>query len=184
MIEILAALSASAAAGMRIALPLLVIGLLQGESLWYGVPILSRVYPTVVLSVLTSCTLVELIASKQLVGQRLLQVFYLLLSPIVGAILAVSVADIAAPKVLIGLIGGLFALVLQLFQAGWLYRWHNLPSCLPFVQDGLCILLVYLAIEIPQAGGILALFLLALAVYSFRELRRWYFRQYHSENDE
>ncbi|NEO51251.1 MAG: DUF4126 family protein, partial [Moorea sp. SIO4A3] len=34
MIALLAALSASAAAGMRIALPLLVIGLLHSDQLW------------------------------------------------------------------------------------------------------------------------------------------------------
>lgn len=178
MIEILAALSASAAAGIRTALPLLVIGLLQGENLWHNVPIWSSISPAVVLGILTSCSLVEFIASKQLLGQRLLQVFYLLLSPIVGAILAIAAAGVTiAPKALIGLIGGLFALLLQLCQAGWFYRWRRLPPFLPFLQDGLCVLLIYLAIKIPQAGGILALFLLALAVYSFRGLRRWYLRQ-------
>ena len=34
MIALLAALSASAAAGLRVALPLLVIGLLYGETIW------------------------------------------------------------------------------------------------------------------------------------------------------
>ena len=34
MIEILAILSAGAAAGMRIGVPLLIIGILQGEELW------------------------------------------------------------------------------------------------------------------------------------------------------
>jgi hypothetical protein len=39
LLGVLAILSASAAAGMRIALPLLIIGLLQGQ-LWYQVPLL------------------------------------------------------------------------------------------------------------------------------------------------
>lgn len=178
MIEILAALSASAAAGIRSALPLLAFGLLQGEKLWYGVPILSSIYPAVVLGILTSCSLVELFASKQLLGQRLLQIVYLVLSPVVGAILAIAVTGTTAvPKTLIGLTGGLFALFLQLIQAGWFYRWRGLPPWLPFVQDGLCILLLYLAIEFPQIGGIIALFLLALEVYSLGSLRRWYLRQ-------
>ena len=43
MIEILATLSASAAAGMRIGIPLLIIGLLQGSNLWSQVPILSHI---------------------------------------------------------------------------------------------------------------------------------------------
>lgn len=179
--EILAALSAAAAVGIRIALPLLVIGLLQGESLWRGVPILSSIYTPVVLGVLTSWSLIELFASKQLLGQRVLQLVYLLSSPIVGAIMAIAAAKVTAvPKLLIGLIGGLFALLLQLIQAGWFYRWQGLPLWLPFIQDGLCVLLVFLAVKAPHLGGIIALMLLSLAVYSARNLHRWYRKQHQS----
>ena len=145
MIEILAALSAAAATGIRIALPLLVIGLLQGEKLWSGVPILSSIYPPVVLGVLTSGSLVELI-----------------------------------PSWLIGVIGGSLAFMLQLVQAGWFYRWRSLPQWLPFLQDGLSVLLVYLAVQVPLAGGIIALFLLGLAVYNSQQLHRWFIRQHQS----
>ncbi len=182
MIEILAALSAAAATGIRIALPLLVIGLLQGEKLWSGVPILSSIYPPVVLGILTSGSLVELFASKQLLGQRMLQVVYLLLSPFVGTAIAIAASDITSivPKILIGLVGGLFALLLQLVQAGWFYRWRSLPQWLPFLQDGLCVFLVYLAVKVPLAGGIIALFLLGLAVYNSQQLHRWFIRQHQS----
>ncbi len=186
MLPILAALSAAAATGIRIALPLLVIGLLQGENLWYNVPILSDIYSPVVLAILVSLSLIELIASKQLLGQRLLQIVYLIFSPIAGAIIAIAAA---APttlpfKILIGLIGGLLALLLQLVQASWLYRWRRLPLWLPFIQDGLCVLLVYLATKLPVAGGIIALILLGLAIYSTQKLHRWYLRQYQSKNGE
>jgi hypothetical protein len=65
MIELLAALSASAAAGMRTALPLLFIGLLQGRLLWSQVPILSHISSPVLLGILTSWSFVELLASKK-----------------------------------------------------------------------------------------------------------------------
>lgn len=186
MIEILAALCASAAAGIRIALPLLIFGWLQGEKLWSSVPLLSHIYPPVTLGILTSISLVELFASKQLLGQRLLQVVYLVSSPIVGAIMALASVNVTAtPKTLIGLLGGVFAFVLQLVQTGWFYRWGSLPSWLPFVQDGLCVLLVFLAVNAPQQGGAIALILLGLAFYSSKELRRWYLRQrQESKNDE
>lgn len=186
MMPILAALSATAATGMRIALPLLAIGLLQGENFWYNVPILSGIYPPVVLAILVSLSLIELIASKQLLGQRLLQIVYLIFSPIVGAIIAIATADTATVlfKALIGLIGGLLALLLQLVQAGWLYRWRRLPVWLPFVQDGLCVLLIYLAVQLPLAGGIIAFILLGLAIYSSQKLHRWYLSQYQSKNHE
>lgn len=181
MMEILAALSAAAAAGIRIALPLLVIGLLQGESLWRSVPVLSSIYPPAVLGVLTSWCLIELFASKQLLGQRLLQVVYLPLSLIVGAIMAIAAVKVTAvPNLLIGLIGGLLALLLQLIQAGWFYRWHSLPGWLPFIQDGLCVLLVLLAVKAPNVGGIIALILLGLALYSSGNLHRWYLRQHQA----
>ena len=92
MIEILAVLSASAAAGIRIALPLLVIGLLYGDSLWSRVPLLSGLQPQVVLGVLVSWSLAELVISKDRFSQRVLLVVQLLLSPIVGAILGIAVA--------------------------------------------------------------------------------------------
>lgn len=80
MIGILAVLSVSAAAGMRIALPLLVIGLLRTD-LWQQVPLLDRIQPSVIIAVLTAWTFLELVISKQLWGQRLLQVVELVFSP-------------------------------------------------------------------------------------------------------
>ncbi|WP_201278135.1 DUF4126 domain-containing protein [Scytonema millei] len=182
IVEILAALSISAAAGIRITLPLLVLGLLQGENFWYNVPILSNIYPPVVLGILISCCLIELIASKNLLGQRLLQIAYLPLCPIIGAILAIAPTQDLS-KILIGLVGGFVALLLQLIQAGWFYRWNRFPLWVSFLQDSLCIFLVYLALTAPQLGGIVALILLGLAVNSYKELRQWYLRQYQSRRD-
>ncbi|HEY9726481.1 MAG TPA: DUF4126 domain-containing protein, partial [Chroococcales cyanobacterium] len=82
MIDLLAALSASASAGIRIALPLLIIGLLQ-TNLWSRVPLLSHIHPAVLIGILTSWSLFELFASKKLLGQRVLQMIQLILSPIV-----------------------------------------------------------------------------------------------------
>jgi hypothetical protein len=175
MIEILAALSASAAAGIRVALPLLVIGLLQGDNLWSFVPILSRIPSPLMLGVLTTWSLIELFASKKLLGQRLLQVVQLVFSPIVGAIVAIAVSQVReAPTWLIGLIGALFAFVLQLVQAGWFYRWRGLPLWVVFIQDALCVSLVFFAFKAPQLGGLIALILLWVAVRSSRDLYRWY----------
>jgi uncharacterized membrane protein SpoIIM required for sporulation len=64
MVEILAILSASAAAGMRIGIPLLVIGILRGDQLWSQMPLLSRISPNVLVGLLTSCSLFEIFASK------------------------------------------------------------------------------------------------------------------------
>lgn len=181
MIEILAALSASAAAGMRIALPLLVIGLLQNQNLWSKVPLLSRIDPSVLLCILTSWAVFELFASKQLLGQRLLQVVQLLLSPVVGAIMGITVAQFAqAPSAfvwIVGIVGGLVALVLQLVQVGWFFRLRGLPVWVVFIQDVLCVALVILAFDAPRQGGLIALILLWLAIRSSRQWHQWYVGQ-------
>jgi hypothetical protein len=178
MIELLAALSASSAAGMRIALPLLVIGLLRSNSLWASVPLLSQINPSVLLGILTTWSVFELFASKRLLGQRVLQVIQLLLSPMVGAIMGITVARFAdTPTALIwivGIIGGLLALVLQLVQVGWFFRLRGLPLWVVFVQDVLCVALVILAFDAPQQGGIIALLLLWLAIRSSKQWHDWY----------
>ncbi|MEH1769722.1 DUF4126 domain-containing protein [Nostoc sp.] len=172
MIEILATLSASAAAGMRIGIPLLIIGLLQGSDLWSQVPILSHISPPLLLGCLTSWSLIELLVSKKLWGQRFLQLVQLFMSPIVGAIMGLGVATATAtPNWLIAIIGGLLALVLQLVQVGWFYRLRGLPLWAVFLQDTLCIALVLFAFDAPWQGGVIALILLWFAV---RSAKQWY----------
>ena len=184
MIELLAALSASAAAGMRIALPLLVIGLLQAD-LWSRVPFLSRFSPQWVVGVLVSWSLFELFASKKLLGQRILNFVQLVCSPFVGAILGIAIARAAdLPEWLVGLIGttgGLLALVLQLVQVGWFYRLRGLPIWMIFAQDILCIFLVVFAFDAPQQGGLIALLLLWLAIRSSKLWYEWYSAQASAE---
>jgi hypothetical protein len=180
MIELLAALSASASAGMRIALPLLLIGLLQSDYLWSNIPMLSRIHPSVLVGILTSWALFELFASKKLLGQRVLQIVQLLLSPVVGAIMGIAVAQLAAAPVefvwLVGIVGSLFAFVLQLVQVGWFFRLRGLPLWVVFTQDVLCIALVIMAFDSPLSGGLIALILLLLAIRSSQQWHRWYVR--------
>jgi hypothetical protein len=178
MIEILAALSGSAAAGMRIALPLLLIGLLR-DDLWSRVPFLSKIPPPVVVGVLVSWSLFELFASKKLLGQRILNIVQLICSPIVGAIIGMAIAmAMGLPERwlinLIGVTGGLLALVLQLVQTGWFYRLRGLPIWVIFVQDALCIALVLFALDSPQQGGLIAMLLLWLAIRSYQDWYSWY----------
>jgi len=183
MIEILAALSASSAAGLRIALPLLIIGLLQGDELWSRVPILSHIPPPLVIGVLVSWSLLEVSISKRRLGQRALQIIQVIFSPIVGALMGMAIARAAAMSswlvALIGVVGGLLALVLQLVQIGWFYRLRKLPLWVVFAQDSLCVILVFFAFDAPRQGGLIALLLLWLAIRSSKEWRRWYVEQAH-----
>ncbi len=178
MVEILAALSASAAAGMRIALPLLVIGLIQNEELWSRVPLLSSIPPQIVVGILAGWSFLEVVASKRFLGQRVLQIVELFFTPIVGALMGITVAKIAAvsPSLIwiIGIVGGLLALVLRLVQIGWFYRLRGIPLWIVFIEDALCVFLVVLAFDAPKKGGLIALMLLWLAIRSSKEWQRIY----------
>jgi len=182
MIELFAALSAAAAVGVgRIALPLLLIGLLRGEDLWYEVPILQHVQPAIVLGILVSWSLFELFASTKLLGQRVLQTVQLVLSPFVGAIMGIAlVRATEIPNWLTGIIGlicALLALSMQLVQTGWFYRLRGLPLWVVLSQDFLCIALVVFAFWEPRQGGLMAMLLLWLAIRSSNQWRRWYVEQ-------
>lgn len=177
IVDLLAILSASAAVGMRIALPLLIIGLLH-QDLWSEVPILSRIHPQVLIAILTSWSLFELFASKRLLGQRVLQVIQLLFTPFVGALIAIAVIKMAnlsiQPIWLLALLGALFALLLKLVQVGWFFRLRGIPSWAALVEDILCVVLIIFAFKSPVNGGIIAMLLFWLAVRSSSKWRSLY----------
>jgi hypothetical protein len=178
MIEvILAVLAVSAAAGMRSVLPLLTIGCMAGSDLWSKIPILEHISPQILLGVLVSGSLIELLASKNRVGIRISQLVELVLSPLVGGLLGVAIARTADLSdgiiLLLGIISGLLAFVLQLVQVGWFYRLRGLPLWAVFAQDFLCVILVIFAVNAPQQGGIIALMLLWLAIRNASEWRNW-----------
>ena len=179
--EILAVLSISAAVGLRLALPLLLIGLLSGETLWNNVPILSHIPPTIVVSILASWSLLELIISKDRPSRRFLHSLELMFSPLVGAIAGIAIARSVYLEGwligLVGLIGGLLALVIQLVQVGWLYRTQYPALWILFLQDLLSVCLVLFAFDAPQQGGLIALLLLWLAIRMSAAWRRWYVKQ-------
>lgn len=180
MLGLLAVLSAAAAAGMRIGLPLLIVGLLH-DDLWFNVPLLSRIHPQVLVAVLISWSLFELFGSKNLLGQRVLQIVQLIFSPLVGILMSLTVARIVQldvkPLWIIGLVGGLLALVLKLVQVGWFFRLRGLPIWVVCLEDIICICLVLFSLKAPENGGLIALLLLWIAIRSSKAWRDWYLRK-------
>jgi len=168
MTELLAVLALSAAIGLRVALPLLVLGLMSGDRLWSQVPLLAHLPPTLVMGGLVSGSLLELILSKSRLSQPLLHSVELLLSPVVGLMVGVAlVRSLGIPgwlQAVIALIGGLVALVIQLVQIGWFYRAHRPGVWGGVLVDALCLLLVFSALTLPRLGGLLALGLLWLVI--------------------
>jgi Domain of unknown function (DUF4126) len=178
MLEVLlAVLSGSAAVGMRIALPLLVIAV-YSEDLWARIPWFSQLSPPIVFGLLVTWSIIELVASKDRHGQRLLQAFELVISPIIGGLVGIAIAratDLADVQVaVLGLVSGVFALVLQLLQLGWTYRVRRIPLWMLFAQDVACVILTLFAFDAPTQGGMIALLMLWLAIRSAVQWRRWY----------
>jgi Domain of unknown function (DUF4126) len=128
-----------------------------------------------------SWSLVELFFSKERLGQRVLQIVQLVFSPLVGAIAGLTVAQSTQSAgltlALLGGLGALVALVLQLVQVGWFYRLRAVPMWVIFAQDFLCVALVLLAFDAPQQGGLIVLLLLWLTIRSSVEWQRWYRQQ-------
>lgn len=178
MLEVLlAVLSGSAAVGMRIALPLLVIAMFS-ENLWASMPGLSVVSPPIALGILAGWSVLELVASKDRFGQRLLQVLELSLSPVVGTLIGVAIArsmNVQGGQLwVLALTSGVLALVLQLLQVGWTYRLRRVPLWILFGQDLICVILALFIVDAPQQGGLIALLMLWLAIRSAVQWRRWY----------
>lgn len=179
---VLSVLSVSVAVGMRTALPLLVISLFytQKQELWSEVPILNNIDPRVILAVSISWSILELIFSKKLLGQRSLQIIQLLFSPIVGASVAIALIHLTqadfTPLWLIGVIGAVVALVVTLVKAGWFFRLRGIPIWLTIIEDFLCVCLIFFAFNAPKEGGIIALLLIWLALRSSNIWREWYFK--------
>jgi Domain of unknown function (DUF4126) len=107
-----------------------------------------------------------------------LQAFELVMSPIIGGLVGIAIAKATAlPDIqvaVLGLVSGLFALVLQLLQVGWTYRVRRVPLWMLFAQDLACVGLTLLAFDAPTQGGIIALLMLWLAIRSAVQWRRWY----------
>lgn len=175
--ELLAVLSIGAATGLRLALPLLLIGLMSGDQLWSNVPLLSRLPPALLLSILASWSAVELMLSKDRYSQRLFQSIELVLSPGVGALAGIALARTMELDSwihwIVGLTSALLALVIQLLQVGAFYRPRRPPLWAFFLVDALCIILAFLAFDAPNSGGIIALLLLWLGIRTSYLWRHW-----------
>ena len=175
--EILAILSIAAATGLRVALPLLVIGLMSGEQLWANVPLLSKLPPALCVGLLVSWSAAELLLSKDSYKQRIFQIAELILSPGVAVLAAVAVARTLAlapwVSLIAVLVSALLAFVIQLLQVGWFYRPRRPPNWLFFAIDGLCIMLAFLAFDAPRQGGVIALLILWLVIRISYVWQRW-----------
>jgi hypothetical protein len=185
LISLFASLCAASAGGIRLGLPLLLIVFINGAPTESGLgQFLAQPF---MLGILFAWTLIEVVASKTALGQRVVRLVQFGLTPIVAGLLAAAFwSGDFWPGVGIVLLGALIASVFQLVQSGFLFRTGPLPLWASFLQDAVCGLLLVLACYGPGlgAGVILSLLLLAL-----RQARRWhrpvkpYFLESYSERE-
>ncbi|AFZ46951.1 hypothetical protein Cyast_0979 [Cyanobacterium stanieri PCC 7202] len=178
MIQVLAIISASASGGFRLGLPLLIIGLANVDKLWSDIPLLNRIHPEVLFAILVSITIFEIFGTKKLIGLRVIQLIQLILSPFVGALLAIGAANWTnlenAPVWIIGIVGALIALVLRFVLVGLFFRWGKMPILLTISEDILAMILALFALVAPENGGLIAMLLILLALRISSEWRQWY----------
>jgi Domain of unknown function (DUF4126) len=169
LILFLASLSAASAGGIRLGLPLLLLVFINGAQTENGfVHFLTQPF---MLGILLAWTLVEVVASKTAIGQRVVRLVQFGLTPLVAGILAAAFwSGNFGTGVGVALLGALLASVLQLVQSGFLFRIGPLPLWASFLQDILCGLLVVLACYAPPLGAGLGLVLLVLAL---RQAQSW-----------
>jgi len=178
MLEILGALSVSAAAGMRVAMPLLIVVLIKKQQVWSEIPILKYMQPKVLLCILIFWAIGELVLSKKLLGQRVMQIVQLLFSPLIGSILPLIVVKSYNIQVstlgiyVLTIMGGALALVIKLVEIGWFFRLRGLPIGVIIVEDVLSVLMVLFAFKAPEQGGLIAMLLLWISIRSAGEWRQ------------
>jgi DNA-binding transcriptional LysR family regulator len=169
LIILFASLSAASAGGIRLGLPLLLLVFMGGAPAENGfVHFLTQPF---MFGILLAWTLVEVVASKTAIGQRVVRLVQFGLTPVIAGTLAAAFwSGNFWAGVGVVLSGSLLASVLQLVQSGFLFRIGPLPLWASVFQDVLCGLLVVLACYAPSLGAGLGLLLLVLAL---RQAQSW-----------
>jgi Domain of unknown function (DUF4126) len=171
LISLFASLCAASAGGIRVGLPLLLIVFISGAQAESGLgQFLAQPF---MLGILFAWTLIEVVASKTTLGQRVVRLVQFGLTPIVAGLLAAAFwsGDFWS-SLGIALLGALIASIFQLVQSGFLFRTGPLPSWASFLQDGVCGLLLVLACYAPEFGAGVMLSLLLLALRQAQSWRR------------
>jgi Domain of unknown function (DUF4126) len=170
LILFLASLSAASAGGIRLGLPLLLLMSINGAQTENGfVHFLMQPFA---LGILCAWTLVEVVASKTALGQRVVRSVQFSLTPIVAGLLAAAFWSGFWTGIGVAILGALLASVLQLVQSGFLFRIGPLPLWASFLQDILCSLLVMLACYAPSLGAGLGLVLLIGSLHQAQSWRK------------
>jgi len=159
-IEIFAALALAAAGGLRTSLTLFVLAIAGLEGI--PGPLTTGLANPWIAAGLGVWALIELVASRTALGQRLVQAIQFFTAPVVGAAMAMLCVegDGLIYHLALGVAGAALAATLQAVYMGYFFRRGRIPAKLQTLKEILCAGLVLLALDAPLVGGMVVLGLL------------------------
>jgi hypothetical protein len=178
ILEVLTALALAAAGGLRTSLALLILAIAAVAGQPDSNALTQMIASPLGISILSVWSLFELVATKTALGQRLVQALQFFMAPVTGAIIASafgSETGIVA-QMTIGLAGAALASALQAVTMGYFFRRGRVTIPVQFLQEGLCVLLVILALNAPLIAGLAVFGLLGAALVQASYWRKYFNR--------
>jgi hypothetical protein len=166
ILEVLTALALAAAGGLRTSLTLWILALAALAGQPDGNALTQLIDSPLGISVLSVWCTFELVATKTALGQRLVQALQFFMAPVTGAIVAIAFSSETGivAQIAIGLAGAALASTLQAVTMGYFFRRGRVAIPVQFLQEGLCVLLVVLALHAPLIAGLTVFGLLGAAL--------------------
>jgi hypothetical protein len=176
ILEVLTALALAAAGGLRTSLTLLILAIAAIT----GSPESNALTPLIAsplgISILSVWSIFELVATKTALGQRLVQALQFFMAPVTGVIIASAFSGETGivAQMAIGLAGAALASTLQAVAMGYFFRRGRVTIPVQFLQEGLCVLLVILALNAPLVAGCAVFGLLGAALLQASHWRKYF----------
>lgn len=178
ILEVLTALGLAAAGGLRTSLALMILAIAVNTGYSENNALTQLITSPVGISVLSVWCVFELIATKTALGQRLVQALQFFIAPVTGAIVASAFSPGAdmAPQMLVGVAGAALAAALQAVYMGYFFRRGRVTIPVQLLQEGLCVILVLLALATPVMAGFAIFGLLWVALQQSYSWRKYFNR--------
>jgi hypothetical protein len=178
ILEVLTALALAAAGGLRTSLTLLILAIAAMAGQPDSNALTQMIASPLGISILSVWCTFELVATKTALGQRLVQALQFFMAPVTGAIIATAFGSETGiiAQLAIGLAGAALASTLQAVTMGYFFRHGRVAIPVQLLQEGLCALLVVLALHTPLIAGLAMFGLLGAALLQASYWRKYFNR--------
>ncbi|MBC7882174.1 MAG: DUF4126 domain-containing protein [Anaerolineae bacterium] len=174
ILEVLTALGLAAAGGLRTSLALMILAIAANAGYSENNALTQLITTPLGITVLGVWCVFELVATKTALGQRLVQALQFFIAPVTGAMIASAFSGEIGmvPQILVGFAGAALAATLQAVYMGYFFRRGRAEAPVQLLQEGLCGILVLLALATPVIAGFAVFGLLWIVLqqsYSWRK---------------